>query len=826
MTTDELLSIPYDGSMPVTHTSAFIQGLSSQGGAPQPGLPPRSLSMCAVPEGNRQGAPPPGRRRRAAASRLRAELPGRERRPGWRSWTRRRIPSTQTHRPSSRCSSGCRLWRRSSSSGSGSGSQRPPGLRRRRSPSSRTFGSSLGRSPDGLSLQRALHLLTNLKVLVEEPSKTEQEEEKQEPTSCPGATSRCLGPSCLLVALRPLRVLLAPSHSQGFYTGFSPLGTSSWFWGPAGPLITPAVNKHPQSSVHLLLPRILASCPVLAANLWFRSPGHPDTPEGDALQGAPASGPTTPPDDKQQSSSSAFKDGTKRDGQGDQNVLLGRPQSAPEARGRRRRLRPLGRQKEALQGEQAVELRRRELHHQRHDGRASLRGLSFCGRDASGRRQGLLRRDLLLVCVGLPGGRQLRRSSSQPQQQDQSRLKSVHFLELPAAGPHPPGRRRPCSCCLFIAVPRLRSSREDCEDQQRHGRVSLGLPNPVFQAHRGDRGGHQRSSRGGGPDGRRLPISRQRDGRHKHPPLRGRQPGQARPSPAPPGRSRSPDANHRIRHSSIPQQPQTGVPRLPVQAHPVGPDQRLEEEVVRAHARLLPVLLPTPAGRRQAAAPAGGQAGGGRGPGRRLPGEALRLQVLPPGRLPSLLLLRQLQAGDEEVTGTLVSARRQSPQHLFHCFTSSRWLEAMEKAIRPVTQNHVWEDVTRHNCSLPPLAVKHPERLGLLHKLDTSRDAWVQHYCILKDGCLSFYSGIRATHAQGGIYLQGYTVREQPCGSKKSSIELKPPSDEFKTFYFCAENAAENKRWILALRASVKKWLPLRQALQDFMSQPPEETRM
>lgn len=33
-------------------------------------------------------------------------------------------------------------------------------------------------------------------------------------------------------------------------------------------------------------------------------------------------------------------------------------------------------------------------------------------------------------------------------------------------------------------------------------------------------------------------------------------------------------------------------------------------------------------------------------------------------------------------------------------------------------------------------------------------------------------------------------------------------------------------RWILALSASVKKWLPLHQALQDFMSQPPEETRM
>uniref|UniRef100_H3C194 PDZ and pleckstrin homology domains 1 n=1 Tax=Tetraodon nigroviridis TaxID=99883 RepID=H3C194_TETNG len=96
----------------------------------------------------------------------------------------------------------------------------------------------------------------------------------------------------------------------------------------------------------------------------------------------------------------------------------------------------------------------------------------------------------------------------------------------------------------------------------------------------------------------------------------------------------------------------------------------------------------------------------------------------------------------------------------FFCANSrqemKRWLEAMEKAIRPVTQNHVWEDVTRHNCSLPPLAVKHPERLGLLHKLDTSRDAWVQHYCILKDGCLSFYSGIRATHAQAGSAATGF----------------------------------------------------------------------
>uniref|UniRef100_UPI0037E93F9C lung adenoma susceptibility protein 2 n=1 Tax=Semicossyphus pulcher TaxID=241346 RepID=UPI0037E93F9C len=36
MTTNELLSIPNDGSMPVTHTSAFIQGILSQSGPSQP----------------------------------------------------------------------------------------------------------------------------------------------------------------------------------------------------------------------------------------------------------------------------------------------------------------------------------------------------------------------------------------------------------------------------------------------------------------------------------------------------------------------------------------------------------------------------------------------------------------------------------------------------------------------------------------------------------------------------------------------------------------------------------------------------------------------
>ncbi|XP_053157970.1 uncharacterized protein LOC128347416 [Hemicordylus capensis] len=166
----------------------------------------------------------------------------------------------------------------------------------------------------------------------------------------------------------------------------------------------------------------------------------------------------------------------------------------------------------------------------------------------------------------------------------------------------------------------------------------------------------------------------------------------------------------------------------------------------------------------------------------------------------------------------------------YFCATSNqemkRWLEAMEKAVHPVHQNHVWVDVTIHNTSLPPLAIKNPECLGLLHQLDKNKDMWIQHYCILKDGCLYFYASIRSTYSLGGIYLQGYTVSEQALGSRRSVIEVKPPSEEFKTFYLCAESVNENKRWITALRTSVSKWLPLDKAIQDFMNRPLEETRM
>ncbi|KAK0137870.1 Pleckstrin y domain-containing family A member 5 [Merluccius polli] len=166
----------------------------------------------------------------------------------------------------------------------------------------------------------------------------------------------------------------------------------------------------------------------------------------------------------------------------------------------------------------------------------------------------------------------------------------------------------------------------------------------------------------------------------------------------------------------------------------------------------------------------------------------------------------------------------------FLCATSNqemkRWLEAMVNATQPVTQNHVWVDVTRHNSNLPPLAVKNPECLGLLYEIDKNKDMSRQLYCILKDGCLYFYNNIRSTHALGGLYLHGYMVREQLMGSKKSTIELKPPSDEFKTHYLSAENPNENKRWIEAMKVSINKWQPLHWAMQSYTNQAPEETKM
>ncbi|TNN72211.1 Splicing factor 3A subunit 2 [Liparis tanakae] len=152
------------------------------------------------------------------------------------------------------------------------------------------------------------------------------------------------------------------------------------------------------------------------------------------------------------------------------------------------------------------------------------------------------------------------------------------------------------------------------------------------------------------------------------------------------------------------------------------------------------------------------------------------------------------------------------------------WLKALERAVQPITQSHVWMDVTRHNSLLPPLALKGPECLGPLQKYEPLKASWAPLYCVLKDGCLYLYAGLRAPAAYGGIYLQGYVAREQPYASRRSTVELRPPAEEFKAFYLCAESARENQRWVTAITASIDKWRPSRSACQQYLNQPPGET--
>ncbi|XP_038162897.1 uncharacterized protein pdzph1 [Cyprinodon tularosa] len=140
----------------------------------------------------------------------------------------------------------------------------------------------------------------------------------------------------------------------------------------------------------------------------------------------------------------------------------------------------------------------------------------------------------------------------------------------------------------------------------------------------------------------------------------------------------------------------------------------------------------------------------------------------------SSVKLEGAEVGPDDSLGKpfVFRCRPQSGNRVYFLWATSsqemkRWLEAMERAIHPITQNHVWVDVTRHNSNMPPLAMKNPDCLGLLNKMDKSKDSWIQHYCILKDACLYLYSGIRATHAHGGIYLQGYTVRGTSLWIKK-----------------------------------------------------------
>lgn len=257
---------------------------------------------------------------------------------------------------------------------------------------------------------------------------------------------------------------LGPRYRHGDPGADGRLGGSGWLChGPGGEDPGPAALREPVESGE----REELAC-ALPQPLAAEAPGTALPAEGEQqqqqqrVQRSPSCPAAEPEAERSQRSAGRCKFRCRRAGVRLKRLTLDacpslrRRRSAPEAGGRRR-LRPLGHQEEALQGEQAAELRRRELRRQRRDGRArfgpahsrcrwaltsvrpvlpcSVRGLRYCGRAAPGPRPGLLRRDLLLVGVGLPGRRQLGGASRQPQRQNQSRLQSVPV-------PAEPGRSR------------------------------------------------------------------------------------------------------------------------------------------------------------------------------------------------------------------------------------------------------------------------------------------------------------------------------------------------------------------------------------------------
>ncbi|EAW49074.1 hCG1646028 [Homo sapiens] len=149
--------------------------------------------------------------------------------------------------------------------------------------------------------------------------------------------------------------------------------------------------------------------------------------------------------------------------------------------------------------------------------------------------------------------------------------------------------------------------------------------------------------------------------------------------------------------------------------------------------------------------------------------EHLSYQLQDEGKWPPLEVIK-LEGAEVSIDSSLgkpfvFNCVPQSGNRTFCLYATSnqemkRWLEAMDKAARLVRQSHVWEDVTLHNSSLPPLAIKNPGCLGLLHQLDINTDMWVLHYCILKGwlACISMITIALPKPQCGGCWHSGLSI--------------------------------------------------------------------
>ncbi|XP_019618795.1 PREDICTED: tripartite motif-containing protein 3-like [Branchiostoma belcheri] len=134
----------------------------------------------------------------------------------------------------------------------------------------------------------------------------------------------------------------------------------------------------------------------------------------------------------------------------------------------------------------------------------------------------------------------------------------------------------------------------------------------------------------------------------------------------------------------------------------------------------------------------------------------------------------------------------------------------MPWAVAMATQGQlldVWLDISMNNVRLPALSIPEPDYHGYLSKLGYVHKVWRRRYCVLKDGCLYYYTDYNSKRAIGVAHFHGYRVEPMATGGKSHAFCLTPPDPDIRTFYFSADNEAEKLKWMECLADSLGRWI-------------------
>ncbi|XP_035660386.1 interactor protein for cytohesin exchange factors 1-like isoform X2 [Branchiostoma floridae] len=112
-----------------------------------------------------------------------------------------------------------------------------------------------------------------------------------------------------------------------------------------------------------------------------------------------------------------------------------------------------------------------------------------------------------------------------------------------------------------------------------------------------------------------------------------------------------------------------------------------------------------------------------------------------------------------------------------------------------------------NNVRLPALSIPEPDFHGYLSKLGYVHKVWRRRYCVLKDGCLYYYTDYNSKRAIGVAHFHGYRVEPMTTTGKSHAFSLTPPSPDIRTFYFSADNESEKLKWMEHLEDSLGRWI-------------------